>query len=290
MANKKHSIISKNIIVYNKRDKKRSAQVHHSGMWKVAYADFITAMMCFFLLMWLISTTPTDKLEGIAKYFATKSSKFSGTGTVDGKNKAIAPKSQPKQLLQSSMGEQVFESDKASLLTAEEKQSFINTMNDIRQDKVLREFSENIIWDISSEGLRIQITDTNNRPMFKPDTSELAPYMVEILNAVGRMISGYPNYIAIAGHTASVQENDIMNSSLDYWKLSALRANEVRKFLSPKLKENQVVRIIGKSNTEPIDPKDPFDSQNARISITLLSNTSVSKFQQSLPDNTKFGN
>jgi chemotaxis protein MotB len=253
-------------------------------MWKVAYADFITAMMCFFLLMWLISTTPTDKLEGIAKYFAQKSSKFSGTGTEDGKEKSIAPKSNPKKLLQSTAGEQVFDSDKASLLSAEEKQSFVNTMNDIRKDKVLQEFSENIIWDISSEGLRIQITDTNNRPMFKPNTDELAPYMMEILNAVGRMISAYPNYIAIAGHTASVMSNDSLKGNIDYWGLSALRANEVRKFFSTTLKDGQVIRIIGKSDTEPMDPRDPFNSQNARISITLLGNTSVSKFQQSVPD------
>jgi chemotaxis protein MotB len=274
----------KQLIIYKKKKTRRNAETFHGGMWKVAYADFITAMMCFFLLMWLISTTPTDKLEGIAKYFAPKSSKFSGTGEEDGKEKSIAPKSNPKKLLQSTAGEQVFDSDKAGLLSAEEKQSFVNTMNDIRKDKVLQEFSENIIWDISSEGLRIQITDTNNRPMFKPNTYDLAPYMMEILNAVGKMISGYPNYIAIAGHTASVMQNDTLGSNIDYWGLSALRANEVRKFLSTTLKDSQVIRIIGKSDTEPMDPRDPFNSQNARISITLLGNTSVSKFQQSVPD------
>jgi chemotaxis protein MotB len=274
----------KQLIIYKKKKTRRNAETFHGGMWKVAYADFITAMMCFFLLMWLISTTPTDKLEGIAKYFSPKSSKFSGTGEEDGKEKSIAPKSNPKKLLQSTAGEQVFDSDKAGLLSAEEKQSFVNTMNDIRKDKVLQEFSENIIWDISSEGLRIQITDTNNRPMFKPNTYDLAPYMMEILNAVGKMISGYPNYIAIAGHTASVMQNDTLGSNIDYWGLSALRANEVRKFLSTTLKDSQVIRIIGKSDTEPMDPRDPFNSQNARISITLLGNTSVSKFQQSVPD------
>jgi len=239
--------------------------------------------------MWLISTTPTDKLEGIAKYFSTKNSKFSGTGTEDGKEKSIAPKSNPKKLLQSTAGEQIFDSDKANLLSAEEKQSFVNTMNDIRKDKVLQEFSENIIWDITTEGLRIQITDTNNRPMFRPNTSQLAPYMIEILNAVGRMISAYPNYIAIAGHTAAVMQNDISSSNIDYWGLSALRANEVRKFLSSTLKDGQVIRIIGKSDTEPMDPRDPFNSQNARISITLLTDTSVSKYQQSVPDLNKKG-
>lgn len=274
-------------IVYIKVKKKHRAQeASHAGMWKVAYADFITAMMCFFLLMWLISTTPTDKLEGIAKYFAAKSSKFSGTGWEEGNEKGIAPKSRPKQLIQSSMGEQVFDSDKSGLLSDEEKQSFVNTMNDIRKDVVMQEFSENIIWDVSSEGLRIQITDTNNRPMFRPNTAELAPYMMEILNAVSRMISGYPNYVAISGHTASAQSNDIVAQNVDFWELSALRANEVRKYLSNGIKADQVVRIIGKSDIEPLDPKEPFNSKNARISITLLSNKSVSKYQQSLPGNT----
>ena len=148
----------------------------------------------------------------------------------------------------------------------------------------MQEFSENIIWDVSSDGLRIQITDTNNRPMFRPNTAELAPYMREILDVVARMVSGYPNYVAISGHTASAQSNDVI-ADLDFFKLSALRANEVRKYLSRTLKEGQVVRILGKSDKEPLDPREPFNSKNARINITLLTNTSLSKFQQSLPSN-----
>lgn len=273
-------------IIYIKQKKRRKEEPMHSGMWKVAYADFITAMMCFFLLMWLISSTPTDKLEGIAKYFAQRHSRFKGTGTEEGKEKAVAPKSQPRQLIQSTMGDQVFDSSEDSLLTAEEKQSFVNTMNDIRKDKVMQEFSENIIWDVTTDGLRIQITDTNNRPMFKPNTAELAPYMREILDVVARMISGYPNYIAISGHTATAQANDLVADNIDFFRLSALRANEVRKYLSNTLKDGQVIRILGKSDKEPIDPREPFNSKNARISITLLTNTSISKFQQSLPSNT----
>jgi len=146
----------------------------------------------------------------------------------------------------------------------------------------LQEFSENIVWDITSEGLRIQITDTNNRPMFRPNTAELAPYMKQILNAVSGMISSYPNYISIAGHTASISNPD--QNTFDYWQISSLRANEVRKFLSSSLKPDQVVRIIGKADKEPMNSVDPFNSQNARITITLLSNGAVSKFQQSVPE------
>lgn len=270
-------------IIYRKAKKARSAEANHAGMWKVAYADFITAMMCFFLVMWLVSTTPVDKLEGIAKYFAAKSSRFKGTGEEDGDEKGIKPKSQPKQLLSTTLGDQVFDANKSGLLTDDERESFISTMNDIRKDRVLQEFSENIIWDVSVEGLRIQITDTNNRPMFRPNTAELAPYMRDILDAVARMISKHPNYIAIHGHTASVLSNDIANSKLDFWRLSALRANEVRKYLGSNLNDGQVVRIVGKADIEPIDPREPFNSKNARISITLLSNSSVSKYQQSLP-------
>lgn len=262
--------------------KKRESDTAHAGMWKVAYADFITAMMCFFLLMWLISTTPKDKLEGLAQYFATKNSKVQGTGDEEGKDHGIAKKSQPKQLLNSSAGEQIFDSTKFNLVSAEEKQNFINTMNTVKKDKTLQEFSENIVWDITSEGLRIQITDTNNRPMFKPDTAELAPYMKRILNAVAAMIQDYPNYIAIAGHTASI--SDPSRNTLDYWQLSALRANEVRKFLAHSIKADQVVRIMGKADKEPMTPGDPFNSQNARITITLLTNSAVSKFQQSVPE------
>lgn len=269
-------------IIYLSRKKRSDSEHSHAGMWKVAYADFITAMMCFFLLLWLISTTPKDRLEGLAHYFATKNSSATQTGIEDDKNKGIAKKSQPKEFLNSNSGDQIFDSDKFNLVSAEEKQSFINTMNTVKKDKTLQEFSENIVWDITSEGLRIQITDTNNRPMFKPNTAELAPYMKRILNAITGMISTYPNYIAIAGHTASII--DANQNDIDYWRLSALRANEVRKFLEPSLKPGQIVRIVGKSDKEPMTTSDPFNSQNARITITLLTNGSVSKFQQSVPE------
>ena len=269
-------------IIYITKKKRGDGETAHAGMWKVAYADFITAMMCFFLLMWLISTTPKDKLEGLAQYFATKSSTMKNTGDEEGKDHGIAKKSQPKQLLNSSSGEQIFDSTKSNLVSAEEKQSFINTMNTVKKDKTLQEFSENIVWDITSEGLRIKITDTNNRPMFKPDTAQLAPYMKQILNAVAAMIQDYPNYIAIAGHTASI--SDPSQNNIDYWELSATRANEVRKFLAPSIKSDQVVRITGKADKEPMTPGDPFNSQNARITITLLTNGAVSKFQQSVPE------
>lgn len=269
-------------IVYVKKSKRGAEETKHAGMWKVAYADFITAMMCFFLLMWLISTTPKDRLEGLAQYFATKHSNAQNSGNEEGKDHGIAAKSQPKQLLNSTSGEQVFDSDKFNLVSAEEKQSFINTMNTVKKDKTLQEFSENIVWDITSEGLRIQITDTNNRPMFKPNTSELAPYMKRILNAVSAMISTYPNYISISGHTASISNPD--QATIDSWQLSALRANEVRKFLASSLNPDQIVRIIGKADKEPMNSTDPFNSQNARITITLLTNGSVSKFQQSVPE------
>ncbi|MEY3196758.1 MAG: flagellar motor protein MotB [Pseudomonadota bacterium] len=271
----------KEIIIYKKL-KNKSEAPHHAGMWKVAYADFITAMMCFFLLMWLISTTPKDKLEGLAQYFANKQSKDSDVGEEDGNDHGLSKKAQPKELLNSTSGEQIFESDKFNLLSAEDKQSFINTMNNIKQDQVLQKFSENIVWDITSEGLRIQITDTNNRPMFRPNTSELAPYMRDILNAVANMIKNYPNYVAIAGHTASIQNTE--TNSIDYWGLSALRANEVRKFISGIVKSDQVLRIIGKADTEPMSSDNPYSPQNARITITLLKNGSVSKYQQSVPE------
>jgi chemotaxis protein MotB len=277
----KSPLHQKEIIIY-KKSKSRDDAPHHSGMWKVAYADFITAMMCFFLLMWLISTTPKDKLEGLAHYFATKSSSGKDVGEEDGVDKGLTKKAQPKQLLHSTSGEQIFESDKFNLLSAEDRQSFMNTMNNIKKDNVLQRFSENIIWDITSEGLRIQITDANNRPMFKPNTTEIAPYMRDILNAVANMVKSYPNYVAISGHTASIPLDS--QNTIDYWQLSALRANEIRKFLSHTLKPDQIIRIIGKSDTEPMSYEDPFGSQNARITITLLRNGSVSKFQQSVPE------
>jgi len=124
--------------------------------------------------------------------------------------------------------------------------------------------------------------DSDNRPMFKPNTSQLQPYMERIIDVIGKMISEQPNYISISGHTASVQAGAA--SDLDFWNISSERANEVRKYMSRRLIDKaQVVKIIGKADREPFDTKDPYSIRNIRVGVTLLNDASVSAHQKSLP-------
>lgn len=279
------------IIIYKKR-KKSSHAIHRSGMWKVAYADFITAMMAFFMLLWLLSVTPENTLKGVAKYFtqATSVSDKVGLGFEGGADANVedgtgAPNAASSSLIYGSpsRGRRLDQASKSGMMTDLEKQHFIEVMNNIQQNVELRDYSDNINVDMTSDGLRIQIMDSDNRPMFKPNTYELQPYMNKILTVIGKMIKDQPNYIAISGHTASVKNTS--NAGIDYWSISSLRANEVRKYLTNDLiKPDQVVRIVGRADTEPFDAKDIYSTKNIRVGVTLLNNGSVSRFQQSAPD------
>jgi chemotaxis protein MotB len=126
--------------------------------------------------------------------------------------------------------------------------------------------------------------DSDNRPMFKPNTSELQPYMEKILDVIGRMIKNQPNYISISGHTASLKDPSA-GKGLDFWEISSDRANEVRKYITKRLIENkQVVKIVGRADREPFEPKDPYSIKNIRVGITLLNDASVSSYQRAAPE------
>ena len=257
-------------IIYRKKIIKKIDDTKHSGTWKVAYADFITAMMAFFMLLWLLSVTPEESLQGIAQYFAVVKSggKNVGDGTAESHKSESSKTKQP---------------DATGMFSDTEKQHFLDIMNTIQKSSELQEYLENITVDITDEGLRIQIMDSNNRPVFKPDTYQLQPYMSKILTVIGKMIKDQPNYLVLSGHTASIKDVD-KNQQDSSWLLSSMRANEIRKFLTSKiLKDDQILRIIGKSDKEPFDPKDKYSLKNIRVTITLLANSSISGFQQSTP-------
>jgi chemotaxis protein MotB len=277
-------------IVIIKRIKKTAA-AHHGGMWKVAYADFITAMMVFFLLMWLIGSTPKQSLQGIAKYFTPTSSnrQEQGMGYEGGVDSNVldgiyAPNSSTSSLVYGAPinGPRTIQ-DTKSEAAASDKRSFSSIMNSI-QSHISTEIADHITMDITQEGLRIQIMDSDNRAMFKPGTDEIQPYMAKILSIVGSMIKNQPHYISISGHTASFKDPALVGNT-DYWRLSVLRADKVRLFLSNIIKHDQVVRLLGKADKEPFNIKDPYGPKNIRIGITLLNNSSVDRSQQSAPSN-----
>ncbi len=278
-----------------KKIKKVQGGGHHGGAWKVAYADFVTAMMAFFLLLWLISVSDKATLQGVAQYFTpTESiSDKAGLGFDGGADANIekgtgAPNAASSSLIYGSpsKGHRVDSARMPSNMSDIERDHFISIMNSLQQSSELKSFADNIQIDITNEGLRIQIMDSDNRPMFKPNTADLQPYMEKIITIIAKMVSTQPNYISISGHTASVKAGS--DTGIDFWNISADRANEVRKFMTQKLiDKGQVVKIIGLSDREPFDPKDPFGIKNIRVGITLLNEASITAYQKSVP--TKIG-
>lgn len=285
-------------IIIRKKRKKSTSAYHAHAAWKVAYADFVTAMMAFFLLMWLISVSSETTLQGVAEYFAPTESANSDMGigvdggtdtSVDTKIGALIKASSSLVTGSPTKGHRIKPTATNSSINALEKQHFLNVMNSITQSAEMQPYTDHLEMNIADDGLHIEITDTNNRSMFKLNSAELESYMKKILNIVGKMIKDQPNYIAITGHTASTPE-DIVNlkENIDFWDISAKRANEVRKYLTKSLiNPHQVAKIVGKADTDPLDTKEPYSVKNIRIGITLLNDRSIAIHQKSAPNEMK---
>ena len=269
---------------------KKSAHVHHGGAWKVAYADFVTAMMAFFLLMWLINTASPEQKRGIADYFAPQSiaQTVSGSGGVLG-GKVLGRESSraggPAAVVQQNSppvpadqsrptqkgNRQGGDSDSTS--TSTENGEFAHAAEaihqSIRDNPDIAALSQQVMVDQTPEGLRIQLVDQDGRPMFQQGTAEPMPYTKRLLQAVAKIITRLPNRVSISGHTeakAFAGPNGMTN-----WELSSARANASRAVLAAAgLDSDRIYEVAGKAGAEPLLPEDPNASANRRLSIVLL--------------------
>jgi len=286
-----------------KRIKKGGHGGHHGGAWKVAYADFVTAMMAFFLLMWLINTTTPEQKRGIADYFAPQSiaQTLSGSGGVLGgkvmgeesaraggatsvfrKNSPSAPRN-PAHTAQDSSPQgaasqgQTGDTQSQSSDNAERSSSqdgeFAHAAEAIHQaiqdNPDLAELSKQVMVDQTPEGLRIQLVDQDGRPMFQRGTAEAMPYTKRLIAEIGKIIDRLPNRVSISGHTEATPFASA--SGMTNWELSAARANAGRILLAAGgLVSDRVYEVAGKAGSEPLLPEDPNASANRRLSIVLL--------------------
>ncbi len=262
---------------------KKGGGGHHGGAWKIAYADFVTAMMAFFLLMWLLGSTAKGDLQGIAEYFATplKVAMQGGSGSGDassviqgggkdltrtsGQVKRGEVKAEKKAVnLQALKAEQErLERVKLGELKEKIEKSIENNPN-------LRQYKNQLLLDITTEGLRIQIVDEKNRPMFDLSSAEVKPYMRDILREIGRSLNEVDNRISLSGHT-DAKPFATGDKGVGNWELSASRANASRReLLSGGMAEAKVIRVVGQSSTVLFDTNDPFNPQNRRIGIVVL--------------------
>jgi chemotaxis protein MotB len=261
----------------------RGKTAHHGGSWKIAYADFVTAMMAFFLLMWLLGSTSQGDLEGIADYFKNplKVSMAGGSGSGDSasliKGGGRDLTRRESQVKKGEVEEQrrniSFKSADAEMERAEMSQMRA-LKNRIERafdsSATLREYRKQMLLDITTEGLRIQLVDAQNRPMFASGSAELLPHMRQILQELGKPLNDMPNRISLSGHT-DAKPYSAGERSYSNWELSADRANASRRQLvAAGLADGKVLRVVGLSSAALLDKTDPLNPVNRRISIIVL--------------------
>jgi len=257
-------------------------KTHQSGTWKIAYADFVTAMMAFFLLMWLVGSNDEARLRGIAKYFQTPLMvAFAGGPAMTDRSNII------------NVGNNSIEEGAAQVKTGAVDETHRFDLSDGRRDAKraerarllelkqhleqvidasvnLRKFKDQLLIDITTHGLRIQIMDKKNRPMFDLGSANLKPYTVDILREIGTVLNSVPNRVSMTGHTdARAYQGGAGNYS--NWELSLDRANAARRELvAGGLYEQKFLRVVGLASSALFDTVDPFSPSNRRISIIVM--------------------
>ncbi len=276
---------------------KKVAGGHHGGAWKIAYADFVTAMMAFFLLMWLLGSTAKGDLEGIAEYFKTPLKVALMGGTTSGDSSSIL-KGGGKDLTRSEgqvkSGEVQPDKKVINLKAAKEEQIRLEAQKEIEQlkqlkkniemaienNKRLEQFKSQILLDLTTEGLRIQIVDEKNRPMFQSGSARLEPYTQEILREIGRTLNDMPNKVSLSGHTDALAYAT-PGGHYSNWELSADRANASRReLIAGGLAKDKVVRVVGLSSAVLFDKEHPLNPINRRISIIVMNKKAEEAAQQ----------
>jgi chemotaxis protein MotB len=269
-----------------RRVKKVAGGGHHGGSWKVAYADFVTAMMAFFLVMWLMGATTNKERAAISEYFRNPSplsgksfSPAPGPAGPGGASTSMIklggtmdlPKGENDNPFAKPPGDaqQVSEEQQK----AQEKQRLETLMQALQEaigkSQALEPFKDQLLLDLTPEGLRIQIVDQQNRPMFDLGGTTLKPYTQTILGELAGFINQVPNRVSITGHTDTTAYAG--NRGYTNWELSAERANAARRALvTGGMQEEKVSRVVGLSSSVLFDKQNPQNPINRRISIVVM--------------------
>jgi chemotaxis protein MotB len=262
---------------------KKVAGGHHGGAWKIAYADFVTAMMAFFLLMWLLGSTAKGNLSGIAEYFQTplKVSMAGGDGSGDsssvikGGGKDLTLKDGQTKKGETESKKKTFNLKAAEAALAKADGERLKVLKEkieaaIDASPSLRQLKKQLLLDITTEGLRIQMVDEKNRPMFASAKADLQPYTRELLHEIGLALNEVPNRISLSGHTDASPYGS-GEKGYSNWELSADRANASRReLIYGGMDEKKILRVVGHSSSALFDKEDPLNPINRRISIIVM--------------------
>ncbi|HEY1092061.1 MAG TPA: flagellar motor protein MotB [Burkholderiaceae bacterium] len=276
---------------------KKGGHAAHGGAWKIAYADFVTAMMAFFLLMWLLGSTTEGDRKGISDYFSSpvKVALPGGSGSGDsshvikgggqdltrqtGQVKAGEVESKRATINLRALKEEQRKAERQRLQQLQKKVEKI-----IKASPALASLGGQIKLDMTAEGLRIQIVDDKNRPMFDSGSAVVKPYMRELLRELGDVLTEVPNRLTLEGHTDATPfpggERGYSN-----WELSADRANASRReMVAGGLPDARILRVQGLASSKLFDPDDPRAASNRRISIIVMNRDAEDAVLKNVPD------
>jgi len=262
-------------IIIIKRKKVVKGDGHHGGAWKVAYADFVTAMMAFFLLMWLLNATTEEQRKGIADYFnpTIPISRISGGGSDALNGSSIfTEQTYAKMGTGASRTETVDFAREGSESRDNASEAAVASNLQNLKDSLSREsqqLSEHLLIKMSPEGIVLEIADSDTTPLFPIGRSEPSETLNTLMTVVAGIFDTFGNEIKIVGHTDDRRYRN--NAIYDNWNLSADRANTARRLLMRNgVPQHRIREVAGRADTDPLIPENPSAAQNRRISITIL--------------------
>lgn len=269
--------------------KKKVVSGHHGGSWKVAFADFATAMMAFFLVLWLTSTASPEQIRAVEGYFKDPIGFTEGGSPnpvdLEGSASVIEEATQDQEASTIQIKDEVVDELADTLEQRRMQQLFQELQERIDQSETLQAFKDQLLIDITDEGLRIQIVDRSGRPMFDSGRAELKYYSQDVLFELAKTLGSVNNKLSITGHTDATPF--VGRPGYTNWELSADRANTARRALvAGGVRLQQIARVIGLSDSVLFDRANPMAPVNRRISIIVLNKKAASSIESgaSRPD------
>ena len=269
--------------------KKKVVGGHHGGSWKVAFADFATAMMAFFLVLWLTATATPEQKLAVEGYFKDPVGFTEGGSPspvdLEGSASVIQESTQDVAPNQIQLEDETVDQLSETLEQRRMQELFQELQDRIEQSETLKEFKDQLLIDITDEGLRIQIVDRSGRPMFDSGRAELKYYSQDILFELADTLGTVNNKLSITGHTDSTPFSG--RPGYTNWELSADRANTARRALvAGGVRSEQIARVVGLSDSVLFDKENPRAPVNRRISIIVLNKKTADDIQSgaSRPD------
>lgn len=244
--------------------------IKNKGSWKIAYADFITAQMILFLILWITSSTPKEELKEISNYFNSNQDKFSDKK--NGQNKDDYYKNHTRF-----NNDSVEQKNRLNDIRDKNKEILSNILQNIKNSNLSKEYSDliKVYWD---DAVIIEIVDTNNRSIFKDLSCELNQHALPLLRKIVNILQYQNRHITIDGHATILP-----SSKIDGWQLSFKRANKIREYMDKYLSKGQIIKVSGNNDNDMLEKHDRSNPNNMRITITLIAHDALKKQQKILP-------